>query len=266
MNSAFAFPTAREEDIPSHTLSRALSSGWTWRIPTQDRFGNGYVFCDEFITEGQAIDELQKYYTEPINVGRSFKFSAGYTDKFWIKNCLSLGLAGSFVEPLEASSIGTSLQQAFAFASVLHGWDRGQENIATKYNLHFEAVAKNIIDFVQLHYITKRDDSDFWRSCKSIKLTDFNKETLDYFKNHIPNRSFFTEPFLLFTEQNWLQVMYGLQLFNIDAISTMWKQQDPVLHSESINMINNAQQFQNNSIAFSHRDALEYLMSGKYNE
>jgi tryptophan halogenase len=266
MNSAFAFPTARQEDIPSHTLSRALSSGWNWRIPTQDRFGNGYVFCDEFITEGQAIDELQKYYTEPINVGRSFKFSAGYTDKFWIKNCLSLGLAGSFVEPLEASSIGTSLQQAFAFASVLPGWNRGQELIANNYNLHFEEVAKNIIDFVQLHYITNRDDSEFWRSCKTIKLTDFNKETLDYFKNHIPNRSFFTKPFLLFTEQNWLQVMYGLKLFNSESINTMWRQQDPVLHSESINMINNAQQFQNNSLAFSHRDALEYLMSRNYNE
>jgi tryptophan halogenase len=266
MNRAFAFPTAREEDIPSHTLSRALSSGWNWRIPTQDRFGNGYVFCDEFITEGQAVDEIQKYYTEPINVGRSFKFSAGYTDKFWIKNCVSLGLAGSFVEPLEASSIGTSIQQALAFATTIPVWSRGQEHVATKYNLHFEDVAKNIIDFVQLHYITKRDDSEFWRSCKSIKLTDFNKETLDYFKNHIPNRSFFTKPFLLFTEQNWLQVMYGLKLFNAESINAMWQQQDPQLALECAEMIKGAQSFQDNSVAFSHRDALEYLMSGKYNE
>jgi len=265
MNRAIAFPTERLEDIPSHTLSRALSSGWNWRIPTQDRFGNGYVFSDEFLTEGQAIDEVQKYYNDKINVGRSFKFSAGYIDKFWIKNCVSLGLAGSFVEPLEASSIGTSIQQAFAFASVLPSWQRGNELVSKQYNIHFEDVAKNIIDFVQLHYVTKRDDSEFWRSCKSIKLTDFNKETLDHFKQVIPNRTFFTKPFLLFTEHNWLHIMYGLNLFDMTSIKQMWNTMDPVLIQESNQIINDASAWEDNAYAFSHRDGLAHLTSDNSN-
>lgn len=265
MNSAIAFPTKRLENIPSHTLSRALSSGWNWRIPTQDRFGNGYVFNDEFLTEGQAIDEIQQYYDDPIEVGRSFKFSAGYTDKFWIKNCVALGLAGSFVEPLEASSIGTSLQQAFALASAIPNWSKGNELIAKQYNIHFEDVAKNIIDFVQLHYITKRDDSEFWRSCKNIKLTDFNKETLEHFKKSVPNRAFFTKPFLMFTEQNWMQVMYGLKLFDMDALRTIWGAMDPLLIQESNQMIERAAEFQKINMGFSHREALAYLTSENFN-
>ena len=180
MNRAIAFPTPGEVDIPSHTLSRALSSGWQWRIPTQDRYGNGYVYSSDFISDDAAIAEIQELYPDDIQVAKSFKFSAGYINKFWIKNCVSIGLSGSFVEPLEASSIGTSIQQAFALGSSILSWSRGDDTIAKQYNKHFEIVAKNIIDFVQLHYVTKRDDSEFWRSCKDIKLTDFNKEMLPH--------------------------------------------------------------------------------------
>lgn len=264
MNRAIAFPTPRQEDIPSHTLSRALSSGWNWRIPTQDRFGNGYVFSDEFLTEGQAIDEIQKYYPDKVDVGRSFKFSAGYIDKFWIKNCVSLGLAGSFVEPLEASSIGTSIQQAFAFATAIPNWQRDNELISKQYNTHFEDVAKNIIDFVQLHYVTKRTDSEFWRSCKSLKLTDFNQETLEHFKKSIPNRAFFVKPFLLFAELNWLQIMYGLEMFDIEAIRKIWTSLDPALIQESNDMILRADEFQDQNLAFSHRESLAYLTSDNF--
>lgn len=264
MNRAFAFPTERQETIPSHTLSKALSSGWLWRIPTQERFGNGYVYCGDFISDDQAYEEAQKLYDKPIQVGKSFKFRAGYIDKFWIKNCVSVGLSGSFVEPLEATSIGTSIQQAFALGNVLVHWDHSDTKIADKYNTHFEDVAKNIIDFVQLHYISKREDTEFWQQCKNIKLTDFNKEMVPYFKDAIPSRMFFNKPFLLFSEQNWLQVMYGLKLFNLDKIKDVWSDQDPVLISDSMNMLNNVKQFESMNTPLSHRDALNYIMSGDF--
>lgn len=265
MNRALAFPTpGNNEDLPSHTLSRALSSGWNWRIPTQDRYGNGYVFSDEFLTEGQAIDEIQQYYTEKVDVKKSFKFSAGYVDKFWIKNCVMLGLAGSFVEPLEASSIGTSIQQAFGLGASLLSWSRHDPLVANTYNLHFEKVAKNIIDFVQLHYVTKRNDSEFWRSCNAIKLTDFNREMIPHFKNVIPSRAHFTQPFLLFTEQNWMQVMYGLGIFNLDAIKQLWHNQDPRLIAETNQLIKNVDHFQMTDRTFSHRESLAHIMSGNF--
>ncbi len=266
MNRAFAFPSPGEENIPSHTLSRALSSGWMWRIPTQERYGNGYVFSDNFITEDQAVAEIQKYYSTPVEIGRSFKFSAGYVDKFWVKNCVCIGLSGSFVEPLEATSIGTSIQQAFGLGAALINWSREVPNAADYYNKNFFKVAQNIIDFVQLHYITTRNDTEFWRSCKDIKLTEFNQETLEYFRNSIPSRALFLEPFILFGEQNWIQVLYGLKQFNMKRISEIWSKQDPFLINEIKNKLQDLEMFLKTEKVFSHREALNFIQSDKFNE
>jgi len=267
MNRAFAFPTERTEEIPSHTLSRALSSGWMWRIPTQDRYGNGYVFSDNFINDDQALDEIQKYYPSEIHVGKSFKFSAGYLENPWTKNCVSIGLSASFVEPLEASSIGTSIQQAFGFGAAILNWSKGKDKTSETYNLHFRKVSENIIDFVQLHYFTKRNDSPFWQACKNeITLTDFNKETLEYFKHTIPLKSQFSQPFILFSEANWIQVMYGLGLFDIDSISKIWMNQDEGLILEARNKVLDVAKYQTRDQFFHHREALNFIMSKNFNE
>ncbi len=259
MDRAFAFPTPSDDEFPSWTLSRALSSGWSWRIPTQERYGNGYVYSSEFLSDDQALSEMQQYYKDPIQVGKSFKFSAGYVDKFWIKNCVAVGLAGSFVEPLEATSIGTSIQQAFALGSALASWTKGNEKMADKYNQQFEAVAKNIIDFVQLHYITKRNDTPFWRSCKDLKLTEFNKDTLEHFKTVVPSRAYFPSHWVLFTEQNWLQVLHGLKLFDIEKIKQIWMSQDPSVITETDKIYDNILLYQRDALKFNHRGAIEFL-------
>jgi tryptophan halogenase len=66
MNSAIAFPTERLEEIPAWTLSRSMQSGWLWRIPTQERFGNGYVFSDQFLDFDGAQKEVEELYGHPI--------------------------------------------------------------------------------------------------------------------------------------------------------------------------------------------------------
>lgn len=260
MDRAIAFPTAGTEDIPSHTLSRALSSGWQWRIPTQERYGNGYVFSSDFLTDEQAVAEVQQFYTEEVEVRKSFKFSAGYVDKFWIKNCVSLGLAGSFVEPLEASSIGTSIQQAFGLGGSIVNWTRGDELVGQVYNRTFEAVAKNIIDFVQLHYLTKRNDTEFWRSCKNLKLTEFNQQTFEHFKNVLPNKSYFSHTnWTLFSELNWIQVIAGLEQFNLDKLKAIWERQNPGVQTETSEILANLQIFYRDVLTFKHREALEFI-------
>jgi tryptophan halogenase len=260
MDRAIAFPTETTAEIPSHTLSRALSSGWNWRIPTQDRYGNGYVYSSEFLTDDQAVEEIQQYYDKEIKIGKSFKFSAGYVDKFWIKNCVSLGLAGSFVEPLEATSIGTSIQQAFMLGGSIVNWTRGDELIRDVYNKAFESVAKNIIDFVQIHYITKRNDTEFWRSCKHLKLTDFNQQTFEHFKNVLPNKSYFSNTnWVLFSELNWIQVIAGLEQFDLDKLRAIWHAQHPGVIKETEEMLVKMKIFYRDVLTFSHRDALEFL-------
>ena len=260
MNSAIAFPTEYQEDIPSYTASNAVSAGWMWRIPTQERFGNGYVFCDEFITEDQAVAEAQSYFEKPISVGKRFKFEAGYVDKFWIKNCVALGLAGSFVEPLEASSIGTSIQQSFGLAPLLQSWEKGMTLNETTYNKQFEDILKNIIDFIQLHYITKREDTEFWKWLKNnIELTDFNKSTLEEFKRVFPMEQHFSIRSWFFHAENWINVMHGLEMFDIESIKKIADAQDPVILQLSGEAVQGFKDFVLTNPSFTHRQVLKEL-------
>jgi len=271
MNSAIAFPTGYTEDIPSYTEATALGSGWVWRIPTQERYGNGYVFCDEFINETQAYDEVSEYYkelkiTDNIQVGRRVKFGAGYVDKFWMKNCVTIGLSGIFVEPLEASSIGTTIQQCFMLVPSVFFYSKGEELTASKYNHDMEIIAKNIVDFIQLHYFTKREDTDFWKWCKNeLTLTDFNRQYLDYFKNSFPNVMYFNTPMQLFSHLNYAQVMHGLDMFNTAAIDDKYKKHLDMFTTISNKMIAEGNMIATNEPVFTHRQAIN-ILKDRYEE
>ena len=218
MNHALAFPTEDISDLKPYTLSRALSSGWNWRISTQGRYGNGYVFCDDFIDSTKAHDEIQSVYSEEVKVAKDIKFEAGRVDKFWINNCVSVGLSASFVEPLEASSIGNSILQALGLVKMLPHWELDRK-IAEQYNQRFTACFDNIVDFVQLHYITKRKDTEFWRALpEMMQQTDFVKEHLETFKKTLPVQTYFGGEFMMFNAPNWAQVMDGLELFDREYI------------------------------------------------
>lgn len=220
MNSAIAFPSSYQEELPPYTLAKALSSGWHWRSPVQDRFGNGYVFSDAFISETQALDEIQQLFPDAINIGRKVNFVSGKIDQFWIKNCVSIGLSSSFVEPLEASSISTTVQQARVLAGALSTWDRNDTITAKHYNKIFDEVMFNILDFIQLHYFTERNDSEFWRWCKTnLKMTDFNAEHLEIFKKNFINQiALPATNYNIYDLLNWAQVMHGLRMFDIPSI------------------------------------------------
>lgn len=259
MNAAIAFPTERLENIPSHTESNAMSSGWMWRIPTQERFGNGYVYCNDFLSFDEAVAEAQSCFNEKIEIAKDIKFDAGYVDKFWIKNCVAVGLSGSFVEPLEASSIGTSIQQSIAIANLLNYYRKNDVTTEEIYNKEFTDVAKNIVDFVQLHYITKRQDTDFWKSCNDLKLTDFNKNSLDFFKRCGPMPAYFTQPWILFKDINWLIVMHGLDLLDIQQIDKVFIHQSEAITQQSTYNMQKLNDFHTNNPSFTHREALEIL-------
>jgi tryptophan halogenase len=212
MNSAIAFPTERTEDIPSWTLSKALDSGWLWRIPTQNRYGNGYVFCDAYMDFDQAQAEVEKVYGHEIEVGKKIKFEAGCLEKAWIKNCVAIGLSSGFVEPLEASSIGASIQQAFLFSTAISSYVRGIEYAERTFNKENTELMENILDFIALHYCVKRNDTEFWKSTHKLPKTDSLAEKLEIFKHKFPGKGDFENRRVMFKEANWILVMHGLGL------------------------------------------------------
>ena len=218
VNHAIAFPTEYEEDIPAYSECKAMKHGWMWKLPTYNRNGNGYVFGDDFATTDQVIEEVETLWGEKINIARDIKFRAGHSDNYWMKNVVVAGLSGSFVEPLEASSIGSTIQQMILLQQSLSIWERGSDFVSKKYNQQISQIVDNVVDFVQLHYITKRTDTEFWR--QEIQLTDFNKEALPFFRKQLPHQILlaYDNPYFLYNSSNFAQVLTGLEITDRSAV------------------------------------------------
>ena len=214
MNEAIAFQTPDTHYYSSHTLAKAMDAGWMWRIPVQGRWGNGYVFDNNYMTAEKAKIECEKYLKRKIEIRKNIKFEAGTLDKFWIGNCCAIGLSGSFVEPMEASSIGTSIQQTFILMHMISNYS---QNTINRYNKIMTGVIENIVDFVLLHYKVKKNNSKFWKNYK-INLTDSLKDKLEIWKNRFPIREDFDGNYNLFTESNFAIVLEGIGHFDKNKI------------------------------------------------
>lgn len=224
LNEAIAFPTGDTDEYTPYTTATAMSSGWMWRIPVWGRHGNGYIFDNNFINAEQAKLEAEKHLGYKIEVAKNIKFEPGALDKPWIKNCMATGLAANFVEPLEASSIATTINQAFVFVN--HYFPDNQKEIE-RFNDRMTDIMNNIRDFICLHYITKRDDTDFWKNMQNVELPDTLEENINIWKDRMAISDDFKSPnYLLFKEDNFNAVMYGLKLFKKDSIE---KQMDKFL-------------------------------------
>lgn len=247
LNSAIAFQTAYEEKIPPYTLAKAMTSGWHWRSPVQDRFGNGYVFSDQFISEDQAVGEIQKHFKDTIKVGRKINFVSGKVNQAWIKNCVSVGLSSNFVEPLEASSISTTIQQIRLLAGSIWNWSREDTSTIKEYNKIVDDMMSNVLNFIQLHYFTQRSDTEFWRWCKNeITVTDFNKENIEVFKKNFVNQAILPEDgtmsnFRIYDCLNWIQVMHGLRMFDTNSIKQLYESRYSRYKEANIAHLNNVE-------------------------
>ena len=257
MNSAIAFPTEKTENIPSWTLSKAMSSGWLWRIPTQERYGNGYVFNDNFTSFEDAKREVEELYGYEVNVAKEIKFDAGCLEKFWHKNCVAIGLSSSFIEPLEASSIGCSIQQAFIFSTAIASYTPNTEFSERTFNELNIKIIDNILDFVALHYVTKRRDSDFWKSTEHLIKPEGLEEKLEVFKHKMPSKADFEAPQLMFKAGNWILVMHGLGLIDKKIAEKELQMQNKLL-LESLKY--NTKFVYDDCRFVSHREALQWLM------
>jgi hypothetical protein len=214
MNEAIAFPTGDTEEYNPYTLSKAMTAGWMWRIPTQGRWGNGYVFNNKYINAEKAKKECEDYLGFKVEIAKNIKFEAGTLDKAWIGNCVAIGLSSSFIEPLEATSIGTSIQQSFFLMHLLINYKQTDIDL---YNERFKDIVENIRDFVVLHYIIDRKDSKFWKELK-LKLPNTLKNNLKKWKHRLPIKEDFAGGYKLFGDHNFAVLLKELNLINKKSI------------------------------------------------
>jgi flavin-dependent dehydrogenase len=147
-------------EIAPVTLAWAQKNGWMWQIPTQGRIGCGYVYSDAHCNPDQAKAEIEAVLGHEIEPRNDIRIEAGRLDRVWIGNCVALGLASSFLEPLEATSIHGTIVQLMLLASVL---PRPSPAARAAYCATVARQVDDFRDFIRLHYVSERRDSGFWR-------------------------------------------------------------------------------------------------------
>jgi tryptophan halogenase len=205
---AIAVQTELKLPRPPHTESFARSAGWRWRIPLQHRNGNGYVYSSAHISDEAAHDDLlaavgERTLTDP----RVLRFVTGRRKLFWNRNCVALGLASGFLEPLESTSIHLIMSGMYKLLEYFPDRSFDQRAIDA-YNAEAINEMDRIRDFIVLHYcLTQRNDTSLWRYCQNMSLPDSLAQRIDLYRNTGRIRHQVGD---LFTELSWFYILEGM--------------------------------------------------------
>ncbi|MEG9883909.1 MAG: tryptophan 7-halogenase [Hyphomicrobiales bacterium] len=180
-------PFMSETSATLITRSVAMRSGWMWMIPTADRLGCGYVYSDAYANESMIQCELEEFFNRRIELGGLIHMKSGCLNRVWIGNCMAVGLAAGFVEPLEATSIGQSIAQLDEFLRVA-GETGGvvSETQAHLFNHGNSQSFELVRDFLAMHSPSKRRDSAFWRDQAERRLPPRGSELVAIYRERFP--------------------------------------------------------------------------------
>jgi tryptophan halogenase len=205
-DSALATQTTAVRDAVPYTRAIAGTAGWQWRIPLQHRVGNGIVYSSRHISDDEARAQfLSSVEGEVIKQPWPIRFKPGQRQRCWEKNVVALGLAGSFIEPLESTTIHL-IQRGIVrllqtFPQVI------TQPAVDEYNARLDEELQHVRDFVVMHYwLSDRRDSPYWRDVAQMEIPQTLRHRIELFRE---TGNVFHVPGELFGENSWVQVMMG---------------------------------------------------------
>ena len=209
-DSAFAIQVKNSplEIIEPYTTISAQEYGWSWKVPQYDKTGYGYVYSSDFINDEDKLynDILKTYNIKENDVfkTRVVKSYPHCNDRQLHKNCLSLGLASGFVEPLEATSIHMTLVGLNTFFELI---ESDIDNNIKLNNIHIfnkrlEKYWENVFKFIIFHYYSKNPINDYWKYYRNIH----DNKIFDFYEKYIPSNN------NVFEKDNYLMVSFGKRI------------------------------------------------------
>jgi tryptophan halogenase len=203
---AWAVPSGRTVDFHPYTRVSARPAGWQWRIPLHHRTGNGHVFSSEFMDEEMAREILLSSVGGPLlGEPRLLRFSAGRRLQSWRGNCIAIGLASGFLEPLESTSIYL-IQRAVEYLAKLFPTPAAAEVLASEFNRLMDVEYSRIRDFLILHYYVNQRPEPFWRACAAMDVPHSLVRRLALFSEA---GRIETHRDGLFSPPSWISVLLG---------------------------------------------------------
>ena len=204
---ALAVPCEKKNDFVPYTRSTAHRAGWQWRIPLQHRTGNGHVYCSTFVSDDEAADTLLKHLDAPaLSSPRPLRFRTGRRKRFWNANCVALGLAAGFMEPLESTSLHLVQAAVFRFLSLLPYSAEPDLTAQEEFNRLTTLEWEQIRDFIILHYVANTREEPFWRECRDMSIPDTLAHRLELFR---ARGKVARHDGQLFSDASWVAVMLG---------------------------------------------------------
>ena len=161
----------KEQEMKPVTDCTALSSGWVWNVPTWERIGTGYNFCDKYISVEDALHEFASHLKVDTNEKfRLIEYKTGRKKEIWNGKVVSIGLSAGFIEPLESNGLLSTHTFLTQFCRVMAGKDHVTQFMRDTFNHNCHFAFDGFASFVALHYaLTQRNDSPYWKAVSNIK-------------------------------------------------------------------------------------------------
>ncbi|WP_044560979.1 tryptophan halogenase family protein [Azospirillum sp. B4] len=244
--------------IPSYTVATAHEAGWTWDIGLNDRRGTGYVYSSRHTDDARAEEVLRRYLGPAAAQGRDggrdggreprlLKFDSGCRAAQWVGNCVAVGLAGGFFEPLESTGImlievaAHMIAQFFPWGGI-GGGAAGEDSARTAaamaatartYNALMGKRYERIVDFLKLHYcVTRRTDSAYWRdNADPATIPESLRDRLAQWAKRPPCRFDFVADHETFLPASYQYVLYGMGFkTDLEPSRALYRRMDEARH------------------------------------
>ena len=215
---AVQVPVLPDSPVASQTVGTAHAAGWLWDIGLPGRRGIGCVYSSRFCSDEDAEATLRAYVASHVhgaNAGslapRKLAFATGYRERMWHGNCVAIGQAAGFIEPLEASAIVMVELALRALAENFPLTGASLPHHAERFNTLSHYRWERIVDFLKLHYVLSRRQEPYWQAHRDpASIPPRLAGQLELWREQPPSAWDFPQVDEVFSAASQQYVLYGM--------------------------------------------------------